>query len=53
MVIYPEGVWYHHVDRAKLDQISEEHLKGGRPVEEYMFHRMGGEDGTVTGAHFS
>jgi (2Fe-2S) ferredoxin len=40
LVVYPDGVWYHHVDAAKLERIIEEHLKGGVPVEEYIFHRL-------------
>lgn len=40
VVVYPEGIWYHSVDRRKLERIVEEHLKGGRPVEEYIFHRL-------------
>ena len=43
VVVYPEGIWYHHVDEALLERIVEEHLKGGRPVEEYVFHRLGQE----------
>ncbi|MFN8453176.1 MAG: cob(I)yrinic acid a,c-diamide adenosyltransferase [Anaerolineae bacterium] len=40
MVVYPEGIWYHHVDEAKLERIYREHVLGGRPVEEFIFHRL-------------
>jgi (2Fe-2S) ferredoxin len=40
LVVYPDGIWYHHVDEAVLDRIIEEHLRGGQPVEEYVFHRL-------------
>lgn len=40
MVVYPEGIWYHSVDEAALRRIIQEHLVGGRPVEEYIFHRL-------------
>lgn len=40
MVVYPEGIWYHHVDEAKLERIYQEHILGGRPVEEFIFHRL-------------
>lgn len=36
----PGGIWYHHVTEAKLARIVEEHLRGGVPVEEYIFHRL-------------
>ena len=41
LVVYPEGIWYHHVDEHVLDRIVEEHLKNNRPVEEYVFHQLG------------
>jgi (2Fe-2S) ferredoxin len=33
VVVYPEAVWYTYVDRADIDEIIEEHLKGGKVVE--------------------
>lgn len=39
LVVYPEGIWYHHVDAAVLERIVKEHLDNDTPVEEYIFHR--------------
>jgi (2Fe-2S) ferredoxin len=39
VVVYPEGIWYHHVDQILMARIVEEHLKQGCPVEEAVFHR--------------
>lgn len=36
-VVYPEGTWYARLDEEKLDRVIEEHLIGGRPVEELAF----------------
>ena len=33
MVVYPEEVWYTYVDRSDIDEIIEEHLVKGHPVE--------------------
>ncbi|MCC6772962.1 MAG: (2Fe-2S) ferredoxin domain-containing protein [Gemmatimonadaceae bacterium] len=41
VAVYPEGVWYHHVSPALLARIVVEHLKGGRVIDDAVFHRLG------------
>ena len=44
MAVYPEGVWYGALTPEKCRRIAEEHLAGGRPVEEWVVrrHPLGG-----------
>jgi (2Fe-2S) ferredoxin len=33
IVVYPDETWYSYVDQEDIDEIIEEHLINGRPVE--------------------
>jgi len=37
LVVYPDGIWYHSVDKEAIDRILTEHILGNQPVQDYLF----------------
>lgn len=44
VVVYPEGVWYWGVQPDDADEIVQEHLLGGRPVERLIYRNRPGKN---------
>ncbi|WP_349743144.1 (2Fe-2S) ferredoxin domain-containing protein [Roseateles cavernae] len=39
MCVQPDGSWYYNAKGENLDRIISEHLVGGRPVADLLFHQ--------------
>lgn len=39
MVVYPDGVWYCHLNEAAIDRIVDEHFRQDTVVEELAFYK--------------
>lgn len=42
-VVYPEGVWYCQMTLEKMDRVIQQHLKEGKPVQEWTISLDGPE----------
>ena len=40
IVIYPEETWYTYIDNEDLDEIIEQHLQNGKPVERLLLPKQ-------------
>ncbi len=40
VLIYPQGIWYHHVSANDVEEIVSSHLIGGQPVERLLAFKM-------------
>lgn len=47
VVVYPEDVWYAHVDEAAARRIVDEHLVGGTPVDDCRYIAPPGDNKIV------
>ncbi len=49
VMVYPDGIWYAVHSPDAVDRIVDEHLLGGRPVEELVHRRLKPADGQGLG----
>lgn len=49
VVVYPEDIWYSHVDVDGARRIVDEHLKHGRIVQDYLYIAPPGDNKLVEG----
>ncbi|WP_328135226.1 (2Fe-2S) ferredoxin domain-containing protein [Brevibacillus reuszeri] len=40
VIVYPEGIWYENVTPDHAEQLVEQHLRKGEPVESLLTHRF-------------
>ncbi len=38
LCVQPDGIWYYNITPENLQRVVREHLVGGRPVEDLIFH---------------
>ncbi len=43
VVVYPEGVWYGHVELDDIEELVDQHLVGGKPVERLQLFTKSGK----------
>jgi (2Fe-2S) ferredoxin len=49
VVVYPEGVWYGKVGVGDVEEILDQHVVGGRPVERLLLAHLAAAAGTGSG----
>jgi (2Fe-2S) ferredoxin len=37
LIVYPEGTWYQGMTADRIPRFVEEHLEGGRPIQDWIF----------------
>lgn len=43
MCVQPDGTWYYNVTPTNMDRIIDQHLVGGQPVADLVFHQGPGD----------